>query len=72
MLEKKMDDLTNEKIQNIAEHSNESGEVFTEAMAEVFAKQGLKYKAMEVYRKLSLLNPDKSHYFATKIQDLNG
>ena len=71
-LEKKMDDLTNEKIQNIAEHSNESGEVFTEAMAEVFAKQGLKYKAMEVYRKLSLLNPDKSHYFATKIQDLNG
>jgi hypothetical protein len=66
-----MDQGAQSAIQHIAEHSNEAKEVVTEAMAEVFAKQGLHHKAVEVYRKLSLLNPDKRVYFAAKISKLN-
>ncbi len=58
-------------IQHIAENSNKSNEVLTEAIAEVFARQGLKHKAIAVYEKLSLQNPDKSAYFAAKISKLN-
>lgn len=58
-------------IQHIAESSNVSKEVLTESIAEVFARQGLKQKAIEVYEKLSLQNPDKSAYFAAKISKLN-
>jgi hypothetical protein len=66
-----MDQGAQSAIQHIAEHSNEAKEVVTEAMAEVFAKQGLHHKAVEVYRKLSLLNPGKRVYFAAKISKLN-
>jgi hypothetical protein len=54
-----------------AEHSIEEREVLTEAMAEVWAKQGNVEKAREVYRKLSLQNPAKSSYFAAKIDEIN-
>jgi hypothetical protein len=53
-----------------ANHSVEAKEVITETMAEVFEKQGLHEKATEVYRKLSLLNPGKSAYFASRIEAL--
>jgi hypothetical protein len=45
-------------------------EVVTEAMAEVWEKQGEHAKAREIYRKLSLLDPSKSAYFAAKIEGL--
>jgi hypothetical protein len=32
--------------------------------------QGMREKATEVYHKLSLLDPDKSAYFAEKIEQL--
>ena len=51
-------------------HSIERREVITETMAEVLAKQGMREKAMEMYRKLSLLEPEKSAYFAQKIEQL--
>lgn len=63
---------TDATIQNLAEKSNAEGEVLTESMAEVFAKQGKVGKASEVYQKLSLLNPAKSAYFAAKIENLKG
>lgn len=49
--------------------SDASGEetILTEAMAEVYLKQGLSSKAIEIYQKLSLQNPDNSHIFADKI-----
>ncbi|WP_018616736.1 hypothetical protein [Segetibacter koreensis] len=59
-------------IQKIAESSNTVREVVTEAMASVLEKQGKNDKAIELYRKLSFLNPDKSAYFATKIKNLKG
>ena len=53
--------------------SNEEakGEVVTEAMAEVLLLQGKRDKALAVYDKLSLLNPDKRAYFAARIKELN-
>ena len=59
-------------IQNMAEKSNIEGDVVTESMAEVFAMQGKAKKAIEVYEKLSLLNPSKSAFFAAKINNLKG
>jgi hypothetical protein len=57
-------------VQVQAEKSNTEGEVVTEAMAEVLAVQGKFDKAAAVYKKLSLLNPGKSTYFAAKIEQL--
>ena len=57
-------------IQKMAEKSNTEGEVLTEAMAEVLLQQGKNRKAIEVYQKLSLLNPSKSAYFAAKIDQI--
>ena len=62
---------TNEQhIQQLAEASNKEGEVVTEAMADVLVQQGRVGKALEVLEKLSLLNPGKITYFATKINQL--
>lgn len=58
------------QVRASAAHSIEGKEVVTETMAEVLVKQGMREKAMEVYRKLSLLDPDKSAYFANKIEEL--
>jgi len=64
------DAATEKKIQSIADDSNTAEEVITEAMAEVLEKQGKTDKAIEIYEKLSLLNPSKSAYFAAQINNL--
>lgn len=48
----------------------EQDDIVTEEIAEIFAAQGLKSEAVEIYRKLSLLNPKKSAYFASQIEKL--
>ncbi len=58
------------KVEQLAEHSLENREVITEAMAEVWEKQGNSTKAIDIYSKLSLLDPSKSAYFAAKIEAL--
>jgi hypothetical protein len=63
---------TDISVQNLAEKSNKEGEIVTEAMAEVLAMQGKQNKAIEVYEKLSLINPAESAYFAAKILQLKG
>jgi len=62
---------TEKKVQHLAEDSVHESDVVTEAMAEVWLKQGNPVKAIEVYRKLSLLNPSRLAYFAAKIDQLN-
>lgn len=59
-------------IQGIAKTSNETKEIVTQTMAEVLVKQGKTDKAIQLYIKLSFLNPDKSAYFAAKIEQLKG
>ena len=65
-----LDTELEKEIQSIANDSNETKEVVTETMAEVFEKQGKFSKAIVLYEKLSFLNPDKSTYFASKINQL--
>lgn len=57
-------------IQKMAEKSNQENDVITEAMAEVLLQQGRQDKALEILEKLSLLNPSKSAYFASKINQI--
>jgi len=67
---KNIDLSTESNVQHLADDSIHESEVVTEAMAEVWIKQGNRHKALEVYNKLSLLNPSKNAYFAAKIEDL--
>lgn len=57
-------------IEKKAEASVVPSDVDTEAMAEVWLKQGNKEKAIAIYHKLSLQNPSKSHYFASLIEQI--
>lgn len=65
-----LDTNTEQEIQSIANNSNQHKEIITETMAEVLEKQGKYEEAIAVYHKLSFLNPNKSVYFATKINQL--
>ncbi len=49
--------------------SREDG-IVSESMAVVYEKQGKFREAINIYRKLSLNNPEKSIYFADKIENL--
>lgn len=49
---------------------DEEDDLVSEELAEIYAQQGLKMQAIEIYRKLSLLNPKKSAYFADQIEKL--
>lgn len=59
-----------QEIREKAEHSNTVQEVYSETLAEVYLQQGLAKKAIEVYEKLSLLDPAKSAYFASRITEI--
>ncbi|MEO6489771.1 MAG: hypothetical protein ABIO04_07525 [Ferruginibacter sp.] len=54
-------------VQNLAEKSNIEDDILTESMAEAYLQQEKPQKAIEIYRKLSLLDPSKNAYFAAKI-----
>ena len=62
-------DGAEEDITIEAEFDDED-DLVSEDLAEVYLAQGLKSAAIEIYRKLSLLNPEKSIYFAEKIEKL--
>lgn len=64
------DEAGQQRVIRNAEASVREKEVVTEAMAEVWIKQGHPEKAIDIYNKLSLLDPAKSAYFATKIDQL--
>lgn len=64
------DSSSEQKVVELAVHSLDERDVETEAMAEVWVKQGHPEKAAAIYRKLSLLNPTKSSYFAGLIENL--
>jgi len=64
------DPETEHLIEKIAQTSNEAKDIVTETMAEVLLKQGKTEKAIQLYNKLSFLDPSKSTYFAAKINEL--
>lgn len=57
-------------ITDIAEKANKTADIITESMAEIWAKQGNKRKAIDTYSKLSFIFPEKSVYFASQIEQL--
>lgn len=69
-ISKEIDPSTENKVLHLAEDSVHQSDVVTEAMAEVWIKQGNKEKAIETYNKLGLLNPSKKAYFAGLIENL--
>ena len=74
--------LRSESRRIVAEEGEVTQEIVTEAefdddedmvseeLAEIYLAQGLKDMAKETYRKLSLLNPEKSIYFAEIISKI--
>ncbi|WP_346239432.1 hypothetical protein ABDK00_006935 [Niabella insulamsoli] len=63
-------DKEEQSIERMAARSIHEADADTEAMAEVWAKQGNIQKAIGIYKKLSLQIPGKSAYFAAKIDYL--
>jgi hypothetical protein len=47
-----------------------NNDVVSETLAEIWVRQHQHAKAIDIYQKLSLLNPDKNAYFAQKIKEL--
>ncbi len=61
-----------ESVFEMAINSIDKEEIMvSESLAEIHVQQGKFDKAIEVYRKLSLQNPEKKTYFAAKIEQLN-
>ena len=58
-----------EEVRTEAELSGDD-DLVTEDLAEIYLAQGLCDEAIAIYRKLSLLNPEKSVYFASLIDKI--
>ena len=66
------DDNIPEAVFEMAINSIDKQDIMvSEPLAEIHIKQGRFDKAIEIYRKLSLQNPEKKTYFAAKINHLN-
>ncbi len=68
--QKELDVASEKEVVDRATYSNRSEEIVTETMANVLVQQGKTAKAIELYGKLILLHPEKSGYFAAKIDEL--
>jgi hypothetical protein len=60
-----------ERVEKMAMESiTLNDDIVSETLAEIWVRQHQHAKAIVVYQKLSLLNPDKNAYFAQKIKEL--
>ncbi|HMQ48050.1 MAG TPA: hypothetical protein PKA00_11820 [Saprospiraceae bacterium] len=63
---KKLKKMPSIALESIVEHD----EVVSETLAEILASQGYPHKAIEMYERLKLVFPEKSSFFAAKIENL--
>ncbi len=64
--------LINNKNNNIEKSNNESNlPILTETMAKIYIAQGAKNKAIDVYKKLIIKEPNKRDYYTQQIQNLS-
>lgn len=70
-VEEEQDDIPDNIFKQAMDSISLESSIISESLAEILAKQGKKDKAIEMYKKLSLRNPEKSSYFASLIKDLN-
>lgn len=61
---------SSEANRRIEESTRENEGTFTETLADIYIKQKQYAKAINIFRKLCLKNPEKSAYFATRIEEL--
>jgi len=72
MISKKTDDSSEQYAENeiIKKSTEENDEIITETLATLYCNQKKYDKALDAFRKLSLKYPEKSIYFATRIEEI--
>lgn len=68
----KTDELVPELPEEPAENSRSLNQedIVSETLAQIYEEQGFFARAAEVYRKLGLIFPEKSNYFAARLKEL--
>ncbi len=56
---------------DMGEDSNKQPELYSEKLAQLYIQQQHYAKAISIYEKLNLKYPEKSAYFAAKIEEIN-
>ena len=69
-IEEESDEIPEQVFEMAVNSIARKEELVSESLANVYAKQGKYEKAIEMYQKLSLQNPEKNAYFAAKIENL--